>query len=175
MKKLLFVIVALVAAFIIYGLVTEQNAGVSPRPTPQPTATPAPTATVAAATPAPTRATPLPSAVAQTAPPRPRATPNRAPPGAMSYSDKRSAEIRRIIYRAAQRAGWRIRSNGYQQVRYGISRVVGAGDNTQAQRFMSEVQASHILRGEGIELGPARPVTVEGRHLIESTFIIHWQ
>jgi type IV secretory pathway VirB10-like protein len=173
MKQILFLIVVVVIAFIIYCMVTGDSE-TSPRPSSltQPTVSPAP---VPAEMPrAPMNPVSTPQRVVQQTPPvvvqRPVAPPPPPPPAV----DPRAAEVRQIIYACAKRARWTIVD--YRPTGMGIVRVTGRApnDNIANQRFLDEVQRSGILRD--IENGPARAFQDNrGRSILECSFIIKWQ
>lgn len=187
MKKLLFVFGVAAIGFVIYVMMSGGLGGSGGSSgttvTPIPTATPV--ATTAAVQPPDVRPPPAP-AYYPTPVPQPTSTPyvyRPAPPAATRPApprptrqpvDARSAEIKRIIYECARRAGWKI--TRYQQTAYGVSRVTGnaVNDNVRNQRFIDEIQRSGIL--VDLDTGPSRPfVGRDQRHYLESVFIIRWR
>ncbi|KPL05738.1 hypothetical protein AMJ85_10900 [candidate division BRC1 bacterium SM23_51] len=165
MKKLFLVIGVLFVAFLIYVQVTD-------RPTPS------------ASTPVSSRPTTLLTPVPPPAPPA--GQPNvfqrtqqavdqsNTAPARQPTVDKRSAEVRQIIYGCAKRARWTI--TAYQQTAYGASRVTGRAinDNVAVQQFLSEIERSGIL--VDIVTGPKRAfMGRDQRPYLEATFIIKWR
>jgi len=160
MKRLLFIFVLAVGAFAVYAWLsggTSSQTGVPLAPTVQTTPSGAPAKSAA----------PPPSPVRTPSPPR-------VFPAVRPTPDRRSLEVRGIISRCAQRAGWTI--TAYRQTAYGVSEVTGRApnDNVRVQRFLDELQRSGIL--VDIETGPSRPLPGPGgQPYLETTFVIKWR
>lgn len=186
MKKILIIMAAAVIGFILYGLLSGETGKSGRRGTTSPTPAPVSSTPAFIATPADpgvqqqpaatrphtvVQSTPNPYAPTRPGPSANRPTPTR-PAGQMV--DQRSAEVRRIIYECARRAGWKI--TRYQQPAYGVSHVTGQApnDNVRNQRFLDEIQRSGILRD--IDTARSRPfIGRDQRSYLESTFIIKWR
>lgn len=190
MKRILIVVGLAIIGIIIYFLTlggpspstvgrrVDSTRSTTPSPTPTPATTPTPSPTPVL-TPVPT---PVPTPIVtpmMTPPPRtiaPPPTPIRTAPPAGGGVNDRSAQIRRIIYNCARRAGWEIL--GYRQPRYGTSEVTGwspLGDHVRGIRFLDEVQNSGIIMDiDGGRTG--RPgKNRQGRDGTIATITIRWR